>query len=306
MFTMMNSARIMVGIQGLGLAEKAFQISLGFAKERLQSRSLTGPQKPNEKADPILVHPDVRRMISQQKVFLEGARCMAYWTGMHLDLSEKHPDEKVREEADDLVQIMTPIIKSYLTDDGYFSTDQALQSMGGAGFTQDWEVEQLLRDGRIARIYEGTNGIQALDLVGRKLMIKGGRLPRTYFKKMNEMVSELSNQQHVKHCEALLATLQGSLMWLAANASKDAEEAGAAATPMLKLFAITSMAVMWATMANVAKQKQGDGAYTENFYQGKLKAADHFFRSVHAQADYFKADIEAGKSTLMAFEDNEF
>ena len=306
MFTMMNSARIMVGVQGLGLAEKAFQISLGYAKERLQSRSLSGPKQPDEKADSILVHPDVRRMISQQKVFLEGARCMAYWTGMHLDLSEKHPDESVREEADDLVQIMTPIIKSYLTDDGYFSTDQALQSMGGAGFTQDWEVEQLLRDGRIARIYEGTNGIQALDLVGRKLMIKGGRLPRTYFKKMKEMIAELTNQQHVKHCEDLLATLQESLMWLAANASKDPEEAGASATPMLKLFALTSMAVMWATMANVAHKQKGDGAYTDGFYQGKLKAADHFFRVVHAQAALFKADVEGGKSTLMAFTENEF
>jgi hypothetical protein len=302
----MNSARIMVGIQGLGLAEKAFQISLGFAKDRLQGRSLAGPKQPDEKADSILVHPDVRRMISQQKVFLEGARCMAYWTGMHLDLSEKHPDEKVREESDDLVQIMTPIIKSYLTDDGYFSTDQALQSMGGSGFTQDWEVEQLLRDGRIARIYEGTNGIQALDLVGRKLMIKGGRLPRTYFKKMKEMVSELTNKDHAKECEALLATLQGSLMWLMANASKDTEEAGAAATPMLKLFALTSMSVMWATMANVATQKKGDGAYTDIFYQGKLKAADHFFRTAQAQAALFKADIESGKSTLMAFAENEF
>jgi len=201
---------------------------------------------------------------------------------------------------------MTPIIKSYLTDDGYFSTDQALQSMGGSGFTQDWEVEQLLRDGRIARIYEGTNGIQALDLVGRKLMLKGGRLPRTYFAKMNQMIAELHNEDHVKHCKALLSTLQESLMWLAAHASKDPEEAGAAATPMLKLFALTSMAVMWATMANVAGSKKGDGAYTEAFYDGKLKAADHFFRVAHAQAAFFKADVEGGKSTLMAFAEDEF
>jgi alkylation response protein AidB-like acyl-CoA dehydrogenase len=306
MFTMMNSARIMVGIQGLGLAEKAYQISLGFAKERLQSRSLAGPQSPNEKADPIIVHPDVRRMLTQQKVFLEGARCMAYWTGLQLDLAEHHEDESVREEADDIVQIMTPIVKAYLTDEGYFSTDQALQSMGGSGFTQDWEVEQLLRDGRIARIYEGTNGIQSLDLVGRKLMIKGGRLPRTYFKVMNEMVAKLDNELHQAHCKDLLQTLQNSLMWLASNAAKDAEIAGAAATPMLKLFSLTTMGVMWSTMANIAQADLNSGKYTEDFYQGKIKAAEHFFRVAKPQAALLQADIEAGKESLMNFTQEQF
>ncbi len=306
MFTMMNSARIMVGIQGLGLAEKAYQISLGFAKERLQSRSLSGTQNPEAKADPIIVHPDVRRMLTQQKVFVEGARCMAYWTGLHLDLSEHHEDEKVREESDDIVQIMTPIVKAYLTDEGYFSTDQALQSMGGSGFTQDWEVEQLSRDGRIARIYEGTNGIQSLDLVGRKLMIKGGRLPRTYFKVMTEMVAKLSNELHQAHCKDLLQTLQNSLMWLAGNASKDAEIAGAVATPMLKLFSLTTMGVMWSNMANIAQVDLNSGKYTEDFYQGKLKAADHFFRVAQAQAALLQADIEAGKDSLMNFTQEQF
>lgn len=306
MFTMMNSARIMVGIQGLGLAEKAYQISLGFAKERLQSRSLAGPQNPDEKADPIIVHPDVRRMLTQQKVFLEGARCMAYWTGLQLDLAEHHEDESVREEADDIVQIMTPIVKAYLTDEGYFSTDQALQSMGGSGFTQDWEVEQLLRDGRIARIYEGTNGIQSLDLVGRKLMIKGGRLPRTYFKVMNEMLAKLTNPQHQAQCKDLLQTLQTSLMWLASHAAKDAEVAGAVATPMLKLFSLTTMSVMWSTMANIAKADLNSGKYTEDFYQGKIKAAEHFFRIAKPQAALLQADIEAGKDSLMSFTQAQF
>ncbi len=306
MFTMMNSARIMVGIQGLGLAEKAYQISLGFAKERLQSRSLTGPKNPDEKADPIIVHPDVRRMLTQQKVFVEGARCMAYWTGLHLDLAEHHEDESVREESDDIVQIMTPIVKAYLTDEGYFSTDQALQSMGGSGFTQDWEVEQLLRDGRIARIYEGTNGIQSLDLVGRKLMIKGGRLPKTYFKVMNEMVEKLTNDLHKSHCKSLLKTLQNSLMWLAGNAAKDPEIAGAAATPMLKLFSLTTMAVMWSNMAAVAQNDLTSGKYSEDFYQGKIKAAEHFFRVANAQAALLQADIEAGKDSLMSFTQEQF
>jgi hypothetical protein len=226
---------------------------------------------------------------------------MAYWTGMNLDLSEKHPDAAVREEADDIVQIMTPIVKAYLTDEGGVSTDQALQSMGGAGFTQDWEVEQLLRDGRIARIYEGTNGIQALDLIGRKLMIKGGRLPKTYFKVMHEMVAKIDNEQHRDHCKASLNTLQKSLMWLAGNALQDAEIVGSAATPMLKLFSLTTMGVMWATMANTATNDLTSGKYSEDFYQGKIKAADHFFRTSKSQAELFQADIEAGKETLMNF-----
>jgi alkylation response protein AidB-like acyl-CoA dehydrogenase len=306
MFTMMNSARIMVGIQGLGLAEKAYQISLGFAKERLQSRSLSGPKNLQEKADPIIVHPDVRRMLSQQKVFLEGARCMAYWTGLHLDIAEKHPDQSVREEADDIVQIMTPIVKAYLTDEGYFSTDQALQSMGGAGFTQDWEVEQLLRDGRIARIYEGTNGIQSLDLVGRKLLLKGGRLPKTYFKAMHQLLSEVEHEAHKNHCKDLLQILQNSLMWLASNAIQDPEILGSAATPVLKLFSLTTMAVMWAIMAQKASADMDSGKYSNDFYQGKIKAANHFFRTSNSQALLFQADIEAGKESLMDFSENEF
>jgi alkylation response protein AidB-like acyl-CoA dehydrogenase len=306
MFTMMNSARIMVGVQGLGLAEKAYQISLAFAKERLQSRSLSGPKNPEGKADSIIVHPDVRRMLTQQKVFVEGARCMAYWAGLHLDLAQKHPDESVREESDDIVQIMTPIVKAYLTDEGYFSTDQALQSMGGAGFTQDWEVEQLLRDGRIARIYEGTNGIQSLDLAGRKLMIKGGRLPKTYFKVMHKMVAEIKNEQHKNHCKTLLQTLQNSLMWLAGNALKDADIIGAAATPLLKQFSLTTMGVMWATMANTASTDVASGKYSTDFYQGKIKAADHFFRTSKAHSELLQADIEAGKGTLMSFTEEEF
>lgn len=231
---------------------------------------------------------------------------MAYWTGLNLDISEKHPDADKREEADDIVQIMTPIVKAYLTDEGFFSTDQALQSMGGSGFTQDWEVEQLLRDGRIARIYEGTNGIQSLDLVGRKLMIKGGRLPKTYFKVMHEMVAKLDNELHQKHCKALLQTLQNSLMWMASNAMKDAEIVGAAATPMLKLFSLTTMGVMWATMANTAAADLTSGKYAEDFYQGKLKAAEHFFRTAGAQADLLQADIQAGKETLMDFTAEQF
>src|SRR5690606_7603869 len=169
MFTMMNSARLMVGMQGLGIAESAYQISLGFAKERLQSRSLSGPKAADKPADPILVHPDVRRMLLRQKVLIEGCRALAYFTGLHLDVAHDHEDAEVRQQADDLVQLLTPVVKAFLTDEGFTCANEGLQVLGGSGFTEDWGIEQLVRDCRITRLYECTNGIQALVLVGRRL-----------------------------------------------------------------------------------------------------------------------------------------
>ena len=231
---------------------------------------------------------------------------MAYWTGLNLDIAHHHDDEAIREQADDIVQIMTPIIKAYLTDEGYNAIDQGLQSMGGSGFTQDWEIEQLLRDARISRIYEGTNGIQSLDLVGRKLMLKGGRLPKTYFKAMHGFIQQLHNEDHKVLCEHLLAELQACLHWLAEGAMKNPDQAGATATPMLKLFATCTMAVMWATMANVAKDKLGDGDYSDDFYHGKIKTADHFMRLARAQAAALRSDIESGSASVMAIAETEF
>ncbi|MDX1452844.1 MAG: acyl-CoA dehydrogenase family protein [Oleiphilaceae bacterium] len=306
MFTMMNAARIMVGIQGLGLAETAYQVSLGFAKERLQSRSLSGPKNPDGKADPILVHPDVRRMIARQKVMVEGMRAMAYWTAKHLDLAHAHPDDEQREHADDVFQLMTPVVKGFLTDEGFFSCDQALQSMGGSGFTQDWPVEQLMRDGRIARIYEGTNGIQAMDLVGRKLGLHGGRLPRSYFKAIEGLLAEVSDASHLESSRALLKHLQEALGWLMQNAMKDPEQAGAVATPLLRLFALATMGALWARMAAQTEAEDTKGRYSADFLQGKRKAAAHFFRMAQAEAPALLADIQAGKASLMDFAEGEF
>jgi alkylation response protein AidB-like acyl-CoA dehydrogenase len=167
MFVMMNEARLGVGLQGLGLAETAYQYSLAFAKDRIQGRSLTGPKNPDGPADPIIVHPDVRRMLMDQKVFVEGARAFTYWTALQGDLEHKATDEAVREKAGDFMALLTPIVKAYLTDKGYESVSTGLQIHGGSGFTREWGIEQLLRDARITLIYEGTNGVQALDLVGR-------------------------------------------------------------------------------------------------------------------------------------------
>lgn len=306
MFTMMNAARIMVGIQGLGLAETGYQVSLGFAKERLQSRSLAGPAKPELKADPIIVHPDVRRMLLKQKAIIEGARAMAYWTGLHLDLSHAHPDEGQRERSDDITQIMTPIVKAFLTDEGFNSCDQALQSMGGSGFTQDWPVEQLMRDGRIARIYEGTNGIQALDLVGRKLSLKGGQLPRSYFAELQSLLKNVNDKSLVDACQNFIQPLQKALAWLASNAIKDPEQAGAAATPLLRMFALTTLAVMWAKMADISQSDAVKGKYSDEFLNSKGKTAKHFFRLYQAEMQALLEEMSAGKETLMAFAEGEF
>lgn len=306
MFTMMNAARLMVGIQGLGLAETGYQVSLNFARERLQSRSLSGPKNTEGPADPIIVHPDVRRMLLRQKVIIEGSRAMAYWTGLHLDLSHAVSDEAQRQKSDDLLQLMTPVVKSFLTDEGYFSVDQALQSMGGSGFTQDWPVEQLLRDGRIARIYEGTNGIQAMDLVGRKLTMQGGRLVKTYLTEMQGLLSEVSDPEHLAHCQHFIQQLQQALQWLMKNAMTDPEQAGAVASPLLRMFALTTLAVLWARMAAQTTNETTKAAYSEDFLNGKYKAANHFYRLYRAEIEALAEEISQGKESLMAFTSEEF
>ncbi len=306
MFTMMNSARLMVGIQGLGLAETGYQVSLDFARQRLQGRSVSGPKNPDGPADPIIVHPNVRRMLLRQKVIIEGSRAMVYWTGLHLDLSHADPDEERRHQSDDIVQLMTPVVKAFLTDEGFFSCDQALQVMGGAGFTRDWPVEQLLRDGRIARIYEGTNGIQALDLVGRKLLMRGGRLPGTYRAAMNAMLAEVSNDAHKQACQVFLKSLDNALAWLMSNAMTDPEQAATVAPILLRMYALSTLAVLWAKMAEQSGKSETVALYSKGFLEGKRKAADHFFSLFTPEVQALEAELAAGKETIMAFADDEF
>jgi alkylation response protein AidB-like acyl-CoA dehydrogenase len=294
MFTMMNAARLMVGTQGLGLAETAYQVSLEFAKERLQSRSISGPAYPDKAADPIIVHADVRRMLLRQKLFLEGSRAMAYWTAMHLDLSHAADTTEAREYSDDILQLMTPVVKAHLTDEGFFSIDQALQSMGGSGYTKDWPIEQLMRDARIARIYEGTNGIQALDLVGRKLLIKDGRLSQTYFNALENMLTDAS-AEHQSQCKIFIDTLQMTLNWLMGAAMKDPEEIGAAATPLLRMFALTTQAVLWAKMSSSAAKSEVAEKYSSDFIASQSKCAEHFFRLYRGEIKALYEEIKAGK-----------
>jgi alkylation response protein AidB-like acyl-CoA dehydrogenase len=306
MFTMMNSARLMVGMQGLGIAESAYQISLGFAKERLQSRSLLGPKSPEKPADSILVHPDVRRNLLRQKVMIEGCRALAYFTGLHLDVAHSHPDAQVREQADDLVQLLTPVVKSFLTDEGFNCANDGLQVLGGSGYTQDWGIEQLVRDARITRIYEGTNGIQGLDLVGRKLALGGGRAVRSYFALLNGWLQANPQAPHAAAVGKALQQLQKATLWIASEGMKDAEQAGAAATPYLRLFALTSLAWFWSRMAQVATEQLAAGSSETAFYGAKLKSADFYVARVLTETDGLLAEVLAGKASLMAFSDDEF
>ncbi|MDI9246516.1 acyl-CoA dehydrogenase C-terminal domain-containing protein [Marinobacter sp. CHS3-4] len=304
MFTMMNEARLMVGMQGLGLAEMAYQESLDFARERLQSRSLSGKKNPDGPADPIIVHPDVRRMLMRQKVLNEGMRALALFTGQKLDLAVAHPDEAVREASDDIVQLLTPVVKAFLTDEGYNNANIGLQVLGGSGFTTDWPLEQLVRDGRIARIYEGTNGIQAMDLVGRKLGLKGGQLVRTLFGELTGYLKDNPEAPHREELKGAMKALESTTMWIGTNAPKDPEQAGAAATPYLRLMALTVIAYLWSRMAGVAQAQLDKGEGNTPLLEGKLISARFFFEKLLPEIDMLQKDIETGKDSMMAYGDD--
>ena len=304
MFTMMNEARLMVGMQGLGLAEMAYQESLDFARERLQGRSLSGPKNADGPADPIIVHPDVRRMLMRQKVLNEGMRALALYTGRHLDLSVAHPDEAMREASDDLVQLLTPVVKGFLTDEGFNNANTGLQVLGGSGFTTDWPLEQLVRDGRIARIYEGTNGIQAMDLVGRKLSLKGGKLVGRLFNELTGYLKDNPDAPHREELEGAIKSLEEATLWLASNAPKDPEQAGAAATPYLRLMALTVIGYLWSRMAGVAGEKLGDDDANNSLLESKQVSARFYFEKLIPEVHWLLQDIKSGKDSLMAFEDN--
>ena len=306
MFTMMNEARLMVGMQGLGIAEMAFQESLRFAHERLQSRSLSGPQNPDGPADPIIVHPDVRRMLMRQKVLNEGMRALALFTGHQLDLSVAHPDAAISEGADDMVQILTPVVKSFLTDEGFNNANQGLQVLGGAGFTTDWPLEQLVRDARIPRIYEGTNGIQAMDLVGRKLGLKNGRLIGHLLTTLNDYLKENPSLVHHDALAAAVKCLEQATMWIAGRGMEDAEQAGAGASPYLRLMALTVIAYLWSRMAAAAREKLDAGEGNTPLLESKLVSAEYYFDKLLPENSWLLADITSGKDSMMALSEEQW
>jgi alkylation response protein AidB-like acyl-CoA dehydrogenase len=306
MFTMMNEARLMVGMQGLGLAEMAYQESLAFARERLQSRSLSGPRNPDGPADPIIVQPDVRRMLMRQKVMNEGMRALALFTSHQLDLSVAHPDDAIRENADDLVQLLTPVVKAFLTDEGFSNSNLGLQVLGGAGFTSDWPLEQLVRDGRIAKIYEGTNGIQAMDLVGRKLGMFGGRLVETLFELLRGYLEQTPGAAFATQLQDSIAQLEKATLWIAANGPQDPEQAAAAATPYLRLMALTVIAYLWSRMATVAAGQLESGEQNVAFLQSKQASARFYFEKLLPETGWLLDDITSGKESIMVITDDQW
>ncbi|MFT3724389.1 MAG: acyl-CoA dehydrogenase C-terminal domain-containing protein [Hyphomonadaceae bacterium] len=301
MFVMMNEARLGVGMQGLAQAEIAFQNAADFARERLQGRSITGAKAPDKPADPIIVHPDVRRMLMDMKAFTEGGRAFCYWTALQGDLEKVSPDAHVREKAEDRMTLLTPVIKGFLTDRGFKCASDALQLHGGTGYTLEQGVEQFVRDARIALIYEGTNGIQALDLVGRKLAANGGRAVFGFFSDLEEFVSENEANEKMKpYVEGVrtgTAQLKEATMWLMQNGMSNFDNAGASSHDYLQLFGLTAFALMWAKMAKAALAKEGSD---DRFYADKLATARYFFDRVLPDATSHLAKVKTGAAPVMA------
>lgn len=279
MFLFMNAARLGVGIQGLSLAEVAYQNAVIYARERLQGRALKGPAHPDKKADPIIVHPDIKRMLLTIRAYVEGGRALIQWVAQELDNAQSHPDSARRQEADDLVSLLTPVIKAFLTDAGFEATNLALQVFGGHGYISENGMEQLVRDARITQIYEGANGIQALDLVGRKLGSHGGRLLRRFFHPISGFIeSESRNEEMGAFITPLaksFARLQQVTAWVARRGLSNPDEAAAASAEYLRLFGLVAVGYMWARIAKVALEEPSHPAnqtrlQTGQFYMNRL------------------------------------
>ena len=305
MFVMMNEARLKVGVEGPALSEIAYQTALNWAKDRKQGKALDPDKRdPDAKADNILVHPDVRRMLADVKASTEGMRSLVAWTSIQMDLAHEHPDEEKRQEAEDLVSLLTPIIKAYCTKQGFENVSEALQVTGGSGYTKDLPIEQYLRDMRIAMIYEGTNHIQALDLVGRKLTKDDGRLYRTFQSRITELISECDGveemEEFIEPLKDASQELTDLTMKLGAKAADDREQAGAAASNYLHHFALTAIAYTWARQVKYAIDHDSDQLET------KRKTARYFYEMILPERKALAKQVEAGKEPMMDFERSEF
>ncbi len=303
MFVMMNEARIGVGLQGVAQAEAAYQAAAAFAKERLQGRSLTGPKNPDGPADPIIVHPDVRRMLMDSKALIEGGRAFLFWTALQGDLAHASPDEAVRQKAGDYMALMTPVVKGFLTDKGLQICSNAVQVHGGSGFTEHFPVSQYMRDVRIALIYEGTNGVQALDLVGRKLAAQGGRAVMSFFAEIDAFVEANGADKELKPFLDGLAKAKGELqdatMWLMQNGLMNPDNAGAASTDYMHLFGLTALAYMWAQIAKTVQAKIAGGE-SDPFYANKLVVGRYYVERILPETGGHLAKLKTGSELMMA------
>jgi len=305
MFVMMNRARLDVGMQGLAQSEVAYQNAAIYAKDRLQGRALTGPKNEDGPADPLIVHPDVRRMLLETKAFNEGGRALVYWAALLEDLEHVHEDEKFREKADDYLGLLTPVIKGYLTDKGMLTTLDCQQIFGGHGFIEEWGMSQFVRDMRIALIYEGANGIQALDLVGRKLARNGGRALMSLNQDISAFLAENKDTETLSEFMDGLGDAQKKLteatMWLMQNGMSNPDNAGAGSVDYMHMMGLATLAYMWSMMA-VTAQKAIDGGSNEDFYPNKLITGRYFMLRMLPMLDAHLAKIKTGAKPLMELE----
>lgn len=308
MFTMMNAARLGCGMQGLGLGEASFQGALAYARERLQMRALSGPKNPDKPADPIIVHPDVRRMLLTQKAYTEAGRALSALLALQLDIETKHPDESARADAADLVALLTPVAKAFMTDNGQLATNLGMQVFGGHGFIREWGMEQLVRDCRISQIYEGTNGVQAMDLLGRKVLLDQGAKLRKFTKLVHKFCQANEGNAQLAEFTGPLARLLKEVgdvtLGVGMAAMRDRDEAGAAASDYLRLLGHLCYAWLWARMAEVAYAalERGDDA----FYRAKIATARFYYAKLLPEVEALKASIKGGAQPLMALGEDAF
>ncbi|SCK21202.1 acyl-CoA dehydrogenase C-terminal domain-containing protein [Vogesella sp. LIG4] len=308
MFTMMNAARLGCGMQGLGIGEASYQGALAYARERLQMRALAGAKFPEKPADPIIVHPDVRRMLLTQKAYTEAGRALSAMLALQLDIEDKHPDAEARQDAADLVALLTPVAKAFMTDNGYTAANLGMQVFGGHGFIREWGMEQLVRDCRISQIYEGTNGIQAIDLLGRKVLLDQGAKLRKFSKQIHKFCQANEGNAQLAEFVGPLAKLLKEVgditMGVGMASMQDRDAAGAAATDYLRLVGHLTYAWLWARMAEVAYARLETGG--DAFYQAKITTARFYYAKLLPEVEALKVSIKSGAQPLMALEDEHF
>ena len=310
MFIMMNAARLGVGLQGLAQGEVAYQNAVSYAKDRRQGRAIVRAAGVTDVADPIIVHPDVRRMLMDMRAFNEGNRAFALWTALQVDLSRYGTTPEEKQAAEDLLALLTPVVKGYITDVGLQVTVTAQQVYGGHGYVKEWGMEQFVRDARIAQIYEGTNGVQAMDLVGRKLPAEGGRAVRLFFERVGQAIADAkADPKQVGVAEALekaLGHLQAATMWLVQNAVAKPDNAGAGAVAYMNLMGVVALGWMWLLSAKGAHEVLGNGAEDRPFAEAKLVTARYFAERMLPEAATYRRRIEAGSEALMALSVDQF
>ncbi|MEE9374790.1 MAG: acyl-CoA dehydrogenase C-terminal domain-containing protein [Rhizobiaceae bacterium] len=311
MFVMMNEARLGVGVQGLGQSEVAYQNAVDYAKERGQGRALTGVKFPDKKSDPIIVHPDVRRVLMTIRSFNEASRALTLWTSLKADIHRRSEDEAEKEDALDMMELLTPVIKGVITDKGFDNTVMAQQMYGGHGYITEWGMDQFVRDARIAMLYEGANGIQALDLVGRKLPAKNGRAIQAYFKEVGKFCSAHKDDENMKAfippLSKALSDLQAATMWMMQNGMKNPDNVGAASTDFMHLFGLVALGHMWGLMAVAANEKLEAGADGQKeFLEKKLITGRFFMERIMPESGAHLARIQTGSETMMALDAEAF